>query len=93
VEIDLPAMQFVLHQNYPNPFNPTTKINYSLPIKTTVSLIITDLLGREILKLVNNENQEPGNYEVEFNGTEFSSGVYFYTLITETFYQSNKMID
>jgi photosystem II stability/assembly factor-like uncharacterized protein len=92
VEIDLPAMQFVLHQNYPNPFNPTTKINYSLPIKTNVSLLITDLLGREILKLVNNANQEPGNYEVEFDGTEFSSGVYFYTLITETFYQSNKMI-
>ncbi|MFH1198187.1 MAG: T9SS type A sorting domain-containing protein [bacterium] len=74
--------EFSLSQNYPNPFNPTTKIRYSLPavetpymasLKTT--LIVYDILGREITTLVN-EEQNPGTYEVEFNGDTLPSGIY-----------------
>ncbi len=80
--------QFVLHQNYPNPFNPTTKIKFSLPAVGQrhsasggfdVRLVIYDILGREVDVLVN-EQLNPGVYEAEWNGTNFSSGVYFYQL-------------
>ena len=84
----------VLYQNYPNPFNPSTTIKYSIPvgdnsdlpaptqsgsIVNNVTLKIFDLLGREVAILVN-EKQKPGNYEVEFDGNELSSGIYFYRL-------------
>jgi hypothetical protein len=81
--------QFSLSQNYPNPFNPVTKIRFSIPPykggKTAVSgrgdvsLVIFDILGREVTTLVN-ERLNPGVYEVEFNGTNYPSGVYFYKL-------------
>jgi hypothetical protein len=90
--------EFILHQNYPNPFNPATKIKYSIPNVTLsevegslVTLKIFDLLGNEIATLVN-EEQPAGNYEVEFDASSFSSGVYFYELKTGNFYQTKKMI-
>jgi predicted amidohydrolase YtcJ len=70
---------FLLMQNYPNPFNPITKIAYTIPQKGFVTLKIFDLLGREI-KILLNEEKQPGIYQVEFNGSDLSSGVYFYEL-------------
>jgi hypothetical protein len=75
----LPA-EFALHQNYPNPFNPTTKISFDLPIDSKVQLVVFDMLGREVLRLVNDEFKIAGRYEYEFNGESFPSGVYFYSL-------------
>ena len=81
---ELTPKNFKLEQNYPNPFNPTTKIKYSIPAVETgyalsVQLKVYDLLGKEIKTLVNAE-QQPGNYEVTFNGSGLPSGIYFYKL-------------
>ena len=70
---------FVLKQNYPNPFNPTTTIRYELPRSSIVVLTIYDMLGREILTLVN-ERQKPGRYAVNFDASKLVSGIYFYKL-------------
>ena len=75
--------EYNLSQNYPNPFNPTTKINFDLPKDSKVSLTVYDLLGREIIKLVNNVFRTAGSYTIEFNAGSLSSGVYFYRLETE----------
>ena len=69
-----------LDQNYPNPFNPETVISYQLAVNSYVTLKVYDVLGREIMKLVSKE-QEAGNYTARFDGSEFPSGVYYYTLI------------
>ena len=66
-----------LYQNYPNPFNPGTKISYKISEKSFVSLKIYDILGNEIMILVN-EEKPAGFYEKEFNAAELSSGIYFY---------------
>src|SRR5262249_22366857 len=71
--------EFALHQNYPNPFNPSTQIRYDVPKSTHVSLIVYNLLGVEILRLVD-EVKDAGEYAVEFNAAKFASGVYFYRL-------------
>ena len=81
---------FNLSQNYPNPFNPFTTIKYSVPNTSRISLIVYDILGREIQTLVN-EEKLPGNYSVQFDGTYLSSGVYFYTLTVGNFVESKKM--
>ncbi|MGE5679505.1 MAG: T9SS type A sorting domain-containing protein, partial [Bacillota bacterium] len=70
---------FELRQNYPNPFNPVTKIQYSIPKQSFVSLKVYDIIGREVAILVD-ENKQAGNYEIIFNAEELSSGVYFYRL-------------
>ena len=70
---------FVLSQNYPNPFNPSTKIEFVIPKSSFVNLKVYDVLGREVAILVNEEKQ-PGIYEVNFDASGFSSGVYFYRL-------------
>ena len=67
--------EYILAQNYPNPFNPVTKINYELPKDGRVKLVIYDILGHEIKSLVNNEFKQAGRYTVEFNGTQFASGI------------------
>ncbi len=87
---------YTLSQNYPNPFNPITKIKYSIPyfsrnIKSDkVILKVYDILGREVTTLVN-ERKQPGNYEVEFNGQQFASGIYFYSLQAGKFVITKKM--
>jgi hypothetical protein len=80
-----------LSQNYPNPFNPVTKISYSLPKATNVTLKIYDMLGKEVITLVS-EKQEIGIYNIEFNASNLSSGIYYYKLETEEFSQVKKMI-
>ena len=83
--------KFYLHQNYPNPFNSTTIIQYSLPNATHVKICVFDMLGREI-KTVVNEEKLGGNYRVEFNASDLSSGVYFYRIQTSLFNQTKKLI-
>ena len=84
------TIQYLLRQNYPNPFNPTTSISYSIPIEGEVTLSIYDLLGSEIITLINKE-QTQGNYEVEFDGSDLSSGIYFYKLQVGKFVEIKKM--
>lgn len=84
-------MSYVLHQNFPNPFNPTTNINYELRVTNYVSLNVYDVLGNEVAQLIN-EKQNAGNYEVEFDGSNLPGGVYFYTLKTEGFSETKKMV-
>jgi hypothetical protein len=68
-----------LNQNYPNPFNPSTVISYQLPFDAVVSLKVYDMLGREVKSLVNN-SQTAGSYNFRFDGSNLSSGIYFYVL-------------
>jgi hypothetical protein len=77
--------KFSLMQNYPNPFNPSTQIKYSIPTVSNVSIIIYDITGKEIVRLLNGETKNSGNYVVEWNGfTSFgykaSSGTYLYKM-------------
>ncbi|MCX7798004.1 MAG: endo-1,4-beta-xylanase [Melioribacter sp.] len=84
---------FLLSQNYPNPFNPTTIIRYQLPENNFVTIKILDVLGREIITLLN-EFKEAGNYEINFSAEKYnlSSGVYFYTLKAGENFAVKKMI-
>jgi len=77
--------------NYPNPFNPVTKINYSLPKQGLVILKVYDILGKEIITIVN-QYMNAGNYSVEFDGSNLSSGVYFYRLLASDYSGTGKMI-
>jgi hypothetical protein len=83
--------EFRLYNNYPNPFNPTTKIKFDIPKSSYVKLIIYDVLGREITTLVN-EKLNAGRYEVDWNGSGYPSGVYFYKLRTDEFTDVKKMV-
>lgn len=85
------ADKFELKQNYPNPFNPSTRINYSVPSTSIVNLKVYDILGNEVAVLVNEEKQA-GNYEMNFNASELTGGVYFYQLTTNSFVDTKKMI-
>lgn len=101
-EPDIPS-EFNMSQNFPNPFNPTTKIKFTIPGRTeyysvpqTVTLKVFDVLGNEIVTLIN-EELSAGEYEVEFNvdqvsRPEISSGIYFYQLTFDNFIQTKKMI-
>jgi hypothetical protein len=75
-----PPTTYELLQNYPNPFNPTTVINYQLSAISNVSLRIYDIIGREVVNLVN-EQQEPGYYQKAFNASRYASGMYIYRLV------------
>ena len=76
-------LAFALMQNYPNPFNPLTKIKFDIPVRMRrgafVQLIIYDILSCKVTTLVN-EQLQPGTYEVEWNATNYPSGIYFYNL-------------
>ncbi len=84
-------VSYNLEQNYPNPFNPATVIKFSIPEASNVKIIISDILGREVTTLVN-DNLNAGSYSVNFDAGKISSGVYFYTLMTDKFKQSKKML-
>ena len=83
--------QFELKQNYPNPFNPVTSIKYTLPKASFVSLKVYDILGKEITTLVN-EQLNPGAYEITFDGSNVSSGIYFYQLKSGDFTETKRLV-
>jgi hypothetical protein len=83
--------EFDLKQNFPNPFNPVTTINYSLSKEVKATIIVYDILGREVETLVN-EFKPAGNYKIEFNGSKLSSGVNFYRFTSGSYTQVRKMI-
>jgi photosystem II stability/assembly factor-like uncharacterized protein len=87
---EVPA-QFSLSQNYPNPFNPVTKIKFDISKTGFVRIIIYDMLGRELKTLIN-EQLNAGTYEAMWTADKFSSGVYFYTLTTESFRETKRMV-
>jgi len=82
---------YYLSDAFPNPFNPTTKIEYRIPQSKFVSIKVYDLLGREIAALVN-EKKSAGNYEVEFDASDLSSGIYFYQIRSGNYSNTRKMI-
>jgi len=82
---------FSLEQNYPNPFNPSTSIQFRIPENSFVSLKIYNVLGKEVATLMN-EEKNAGSYEVNFNASVLSSGVYFYKLEAGNFVQTRKMV-
>jgi len=83
---------FRVNQNYPNPFNPSTNISFSIPQQSVVRLTVTDVLGREVATLINNEERNAGNYNVKWNASSFASGVYFYRLQAGNFVQTKKLV-
>lgn len=83
--------RFSLSQNYPNPFNPATVINFQVPTLNQVKLAVYDLLGKEIAELVN-ESLKYGVYEIEFNGSNQPSGIYFYRLQAGDYTETKKMV-
>lgn len=90
-EDNLVADNFSLSQNYPNPFNPATSIQYSIAKNEFVSLKVYDVLGREVTTLIN-EEVSAGNYNVSFNASGLTSGIYFYTLSAGKISQTKSMI-
>jgi len=90
-ENTIPVKSFSLSQNFPNPFNPSTRIQYQVPSISQVVLKIYDVLGNEIATLVN-EEQSAGVYEIEFNASKLSSGVYFYRLQADVFSETKKFM-
>ncbi len=91
IEVDAAPVSFSLEQNYPNPFNPSTKISYSIPHKSFVTLKVYDPLGSIVSELVG-EEKESGRYELDFNAVDLSSGVYFYKIEAGDFSEIKKMI-
>ena len=83
--------EYFLYQNYPNPFNPSTTFKYSILHHSHVTLKIFDILGREVELLIN-ENQSSGNYEIQYDASLLSSGVYIYQIKSNEFVQTRKML-
>ena len=83
--------KYSLFDNYPNPFNPSTAIKFQIPKSGIVSLKVYDVLGNEVATLVN-EEKPAGIYEVDFDGSELTSGIYFYVLASNDFRESKKMV-
>jgi hypothetical protein len=90
VSNEIPS-NFSLSQNYPNPFNPVTNIEFSLPKAGYVSLTVYDVMGREVENLVN-KDLKPGIYKADWNAANYTSGVYFYKLVTGDFNETKRMI-
>ena len=88
---ELVIKKYRLFQNYPNPFNPSTKIEYSIPQRSFVLLKVYDVLGSEVITLVN-EEKSVGSYEVGFDASSLPSGVYFYKLQAGAFIETKKMV-
>ena len=88
---DLVVESFTLEQNYPNPFNPSTTIKYQISDVGFVTLKVYDVLGNEVALLVN-EKKEVGSYEVNFDASKLSSGVYIYQLNVNEFINTKKMV-
>jgi len=78
IEVLVPDV-FALEQNYPNPFNPSTKINFSLAVDSRVTLTVFDILGQEVVTLING-NLSAGSHDINFKAVNLNSGVYFYRI-------------
>lgn len=95
---DVVPNEFYLGNAFPNPFNPSTTITFGLPEDSDVTLIITNITGVRIKTLLNKQRLNSGTYNINFNGTNIASGIYFYTILTNTekndkfFVKSRKMI-
>jgi hypothetical protein len=83
--------KFILHQNYPNPFNPVTNLEFGISKLGFVSLKVYNVLGIEVVTLVNDELSR-GTYKIVFDGSNYSSGIYFYELVTEGYKETKRMI-
>jgi hypothetical protein len=81
----------MLHQNFPNPFNATTTIKYSVAKGGKVSIKIYDILGRQIMTIVN-EYKDPGYYTIHLNAEKFASGLYFYRMETGNYSNTRKFL-
>lgn len=90
-EVNNFKVNFTLNQNYPNPFNPTTTISYSIPYSSYITINVYDVLGNLIQTLVD-KKQSAGNYEIQFDGSNLSSGVYFYRLVAGKNIITNRML-
>lgn len=90
-EIENIPYEFTLEQNYPNPFNPVTIIQYAIGSRQFVTLKVFDILGNEIATLVN-EEKNAGNYEINFDASGLTSGIYFYTLTSDNFTETKKLV-
>ncbi len=90
ISSEIPA-EYKLYNNYPNPFNPVTKIRYLITKNDFTTLKVYDILGKEIETLVN-EKLSPGIYEVSFDGSNLPSGMYFYTIRSEDFTDTKRML-
>jgi hypothetical protein len=88
-----PELNYVarLENNFPNPFNPTTNISFMIPKLNNVRLVVYDILGKEVATLVNSQLQ-PGNYDIVFDATKLASGIYYYSLITDEFTDTKRMV-
>jgi hypothetical protein len=82
---------YTLYQNYPNPFNPATTIKYSIPTESFVNVKVYNLIGQEVAELVN-EQQQIGNYEINFDAANLPSGIYFYSIKAGNFAETKKML-
>jgi len=82
---------YELSQNYPNPFNPSTTIHFELPKATHVTLKVYNILGQEVLRVLD-EKRDAGTYNVQVDGSQLASGVYFYRLVASDFVQTKKML-
>lgn len=91
ISSEIPS-SFSLKQNYPNPFNPTTSIRFEIAKASNIILKVYDISGKEVAVLANNEFVTAGLKEVKFNGNNFASGVYFYTLVAGDFSETKKMV-
>ncbi|MDE3057003.1 MAG: T9SS type A sorting domain-containing protein [Bacteroidota bacterium] len=83
--------EYRLYDAYPNPFNPTTNIRFSVPVSGSVSLKVYNIIGQEVTTLVN-ERKSAGTYEVQFDGNNLSSGVYFYRLTAGNYVETKKLV-
>lgn len=90
-EGNIETMNYSLSQNHPNPFNPTTNIEYQIPDREFITLKIFDVLGREVLTLVN-EQKEAGMHTVKFDASNMTSGIYFYQIRANNFVTTKKML-
>ncbi|MBU1937862.1 T9SS type A sorting domain-containing protein, partial [bacterium] len=84
--------RFVLYQNYPNPFNPTTMIQFDLGTRANVTLRVFNVLGQEVAMILDNAALSAGTHNIAFDGSDLASGVYIYTLVSDGFAASKKMV-
>lgn len=91
LQVSSQPIEYELAQNYPNPFNPVTTINYSIPQRSNVVLKVYDILGNEVVTLVNQE-KEQGFYTIDFNANNLASGLYLYRIQAGSFIETKKMI-